>query len=89
MALTAEGLEEAMSPRTMKEWALAERGIKRAHVPAHVPQPVYTPAPLVNRVNSPTKLMKLSPSEDNPANQSDLDITFSAMNDALSYDGVI
>lgn len=72
------GLQDAMSPATMQEWAISsERGIKRVS-----DVPMFTPD---GGQPSPTKraaMGRLSPSE-NPADQSDLNITFSAMGEGL------
>ena len=78
LEISEYGLEDAMSPATMQEWAISsERGVKRMS-----DVPMFTPA----QQGSPTKRVataaKLSPSE-NPADQSDLNITFSAMGEGL------
>jgi len=85
LSFSADGLHDAMSPATMHEWANAERGLKRSQTDHR--QPVFTPASSAGGTHipcssSPAKLLKLSP-EDKPADQSDLDITFSAMTEGL------
>lgn len=82
LTFSHEGIVEAMSPGTMQEWAMSERGVKRPQEQS-MQQPMFTPAAAHAEPTSPSKLQKCSPSEDKPMDQSDLDITFTAMTEGL------